>query len=779
VLSRFGLRSFAALVPLALAALAPATASAVDVGGSADITPPQVQSISISPATVDTDAVNDADRTATVTLHVTDDLSGWTGNTCVTYTSQAPAGGSPSSVFGCSPATNTGTDLDRTVTYKVTIPRFALTGTWSPSVCLQDKASNNKCYTATDLSAYGNAALTVTGTPDSAAPVLQGVTVSPSTANSDSALAADRTVSVSVHATDDQSGWAGTGMCVQYQSPALPTGGRQTAFGCSQPVTTGTDLDRTATYQLTIPRYAYPGAWTPSSLCLQDKAGNNKCYTTAQIEALGSGADVTVTGQGDIQAPKITNVTIAPNAIDSNSVADADRTVTVTIDATDDLSGWNGQTCVQFQSGRLPNGTFQTAFGCSATTSGTDLARESMFKVVIPRYAYPSNWALQSLCLTDNASNNHCYTASEIQAAGGTATLGVVDNTPPVVNCGTADTSWHAGNVSIDCTAGDPASGLKNPADAHFTLSTNVADGAEDSNAATGTHQVCDNSGNCVTAGPITGNKVDRKGPAISIASPVDGSHLDSGSSANADYSCGDAGSGVGSCTGDVPSGSALDATPGQHSFTVNAVDAVGNKSTKTVSYTVGSVDADGDGIADTADNCPAVANATQADLDGDGIGDACDSDIDGDGVPNATDNAPRVANPDQADLDHDGIGDVIDTDVDGDGVANTADNCQRVSNPDQADLDHDGIGDACDSDIDGDGVPNATDNAPRNANPDQADLDRDGIGDVIDPVVLPTTTDQCKNNGWPRWYSHNARFKNQGDCVSYVTTGGKNLPAA
>ena len=35
--------------------------------------------------------------------------------------------------------------------------------------------------------------------------------------------------------------------------------------------------------------------------------------------------------------------------------------------------------------------------------------------------------------------------------------------------------------------------------------------------------------------------------------------------------------------------------------------------------------DTDGDGIPDAADNCPLVANPTQADKDGDGIGDACD----------------------------------------------------------------------------------------------------------------------------------------------------------
>lgn len=38
------------------------------------------------------------------------------------------------------------------------------------------------------------------------------------------------------------------------------------------------------------------------------------------------------------------------------------------------------------------------------------------------------------------------------------------------------------------------------------------------------------------------------------------------------------------------------------------------------------SLDADADGVADAADNCPAVSNADQADSDEDGIGDVCDA---------------------------------------------------------------------------------------------------------------------------------------------------------
>jgi hypothetical protein len=40
--------------------------------------------------------------------------------------------------------------------------------------------------------------------------------------------------------------------------------------------------------------------------------------------------------------------------------------------------------------------------------------------------------------------------------------------------------------------------------------------------------------------------------------------------------------------------------------------------------------------------------------------------------------------------------------------------------------------------------------------------------------VVLPTQKGQCKKNGWQNFAG---MFKNQGDCVSYVATRGKNQP--
>ena len=79
-------------------------------------------------------------------------------------------------------------------------------------------------------------------------------------------------------------------------------------------------------------------------------------------------------------------------------------------------------------------------------------------------------------------------------------------------------------------------------------------------------------------------------------------------------------------------------------------------------------LDADGDSVLDSSDNCPLVANLDQLDSDGDTRGDACDDD-DADGVLDTLDNCPLLANPDQLDTDGDTQGDVCDNDDDGDGL--------------------------------------------------------------------------------------------------------------
>jgi N-acetylneuraminic acid mutarotase len=136
-----------------------------------------------------------------------------------------------------------------------------------------------------------------------------------------------------------------------------------------------------------------------------------------------------------------------------------------------------------------------------------------------------------------------------------------------------------------------------------------------------------------------------------------------------------------------------------------NGTNSLGYRNDGGIYYPVG--DPDADDLCADVDNCPVVANASQADNDADGLGDACDADDDDDAVLDTADNCPRVANSDQADADGDLAGEVCDRcpglfnpyqlDTDGDGAGDLCDNCSVVANASQADADGDGAGDSCD----------------------------------------------------------------------------------
>ena len=190
------------------------------------------------------------------------------------------------------------------------------------------------------------------------------------------------------------------------------------------------------------------------------------------------------------------------------------------------------------------------------------------------------------------ALGNTTVTCNATDAAGNPAVatmfvVHVVDTHAPAVTCGSADGSWHATDVSIACTANDGGSGLANAGDASFSLSTSVAAGTETANASTGSRNVCDVSGNCSTAGPIAGNKIDKKGPIgiTFVGGPAAGGVYYFGSvPAAPTCTATDGGSGLLSC---VVTG--YSNAIGAQTLTATAKDNVLNSSTATLNFTVNS----------------------------------------------------------------------------------------------------------------------------------------------------------------------------------------------
>ena len=153
--------------------------------------------------------------------------------------------------------------------------------------------------------------------------------------------------------------------------------------------------------------------------------------------------------------------------------------------------------------------------------------------------------------------------------------------------------------------------------------------------------------------------------------------------------------------------------------------------------------DSDGDGFADSDDNCPNISNPLQADHDiSGGIdgGNECDEDDDNDGIIDTEDSCPlgdigwNSTIPDH-DFDSDGCRDSTeDSDDDNDGVLDSQDNCQFFPNPLQYNHDADSSGDECDFDDDNDGIVDIEDDCPiGEIGAGNTDFDRDGCHDSED----------------------------------------------
>lgn len=214
------------------------------------------------------------------------------------------------------------------------------------------------------------------------------------------------------------------------------------------------------------------------------------------------------------------------------------------------------------------------SIGCTATDGGSGLASTGDASFSLSTSVSAGNE-------TASASTDNRVVQDEVgnSATAGPITGNKVDRKAPQITCGSSDGVWHAVSVSIGCTATDGGAGLALVGDASFSLSTSVAAGNETANAATNSHPVADAVGNSATAGPVSGNKVDRKAPTIAITAPAQNATYTYRQPVPASYSCTDGGSGVAQCSGNVANGANIPSTnPGANTFTVNARDNVGNQ---------------------------------------------------------------------------------------------------------------------------------------------------------------------------------------------------------
>ena len=172
--------------------------------------------------------------------------------------------------------------------------------------------------------------------------------------------------------------------------------------------------------------------------------------------------------------------------------------------------------------------------------------------------------------------------------------------------------------------------------------------------------------------------------------------------------------------------------------------------------------DSDGDGVLDSVDNCPDVANGDQADSDSDTVGDACDgcpddankndpgtcgcgiadTDTDSDGNPDCVDSCPGDGTKTEPGVCGCGI---ADTDTDIDGTPDCNDNCPN--DPSKTEPGVCGCGIA-DTDTDSDGNPDCVDSCPGDSTKTEPGVCGCGIADTdTDIDGTPDCKDNCPND--------------------------------
>ena len=605
--------------------------------------------------------VTSGPATVTVRLFLTDDLSGVTFTEGYPWFVNAVTLRSPGDLQFryVQPWTFTlveGDALAGAWQADVVIPRWAESGTWKvDALTLQDKAGNSVFLDTAALDALGfNTSLEVTSEPDLASPVLLGTEITPGAVDtSDEGV----TVAVRLHVTDDVSGVdlssANLGL---FPAVSVSSPDRSFSRWCQEPtLVEGDPLDGTWSAECSFPRYSQEGEWG-LDINLADAAGNTERWSTGRLSLAGFPSVVVLTSTpSDVTPLTLSSFSFAPTFIDTSS---SPKDVTLTAGFTDDISGVSGVQ-VRFKS---PSGG-QTREGVAyQLSSGTALNGVVTGVITFPQFSEAGTWRVDQLFYYDAVFNYRFVNgADNIAALGFPTILNVVRAS--LVGDGSIDAG---GGTVVDDTFGDnaqvtlPAGAVAEPTDVAIdVLESPLTFPMPSGFSAPGTRFV-NISFTPYPAMPLPPPGATLVLPLVNRLPP--GSPL-------ALYR-------VNPDTGLLEAAVSVFGGP-----VVGTVDADGQSATFTgvskLSVVVALLpDGDNDGVADVHDNCPSIANATQADNDQDGLGDACDADDDNDGVPDAQDNCPLVANPAQADTDRDGTGDTCDPDDDNDGVLDGEDQC-------------------------------------------------------------------------------------------------------
>ena len=374
----------------------------VDVTGwyaRSDTVPPELVSLSIDPATVDTSMQS---QTITVTVHIRDDLSGVGPEGLAEVSFGRPNSGGFAIRF-YERSRISGTSTDGVYQKQFTLPTMAAPGTYLiSSIWINDNVGNVTVIRPDELAARGlPTGFGQVGVGDSGGPQLQSIEFDRTTVDTSTG---PQDVHLTVRITDDMAGFESGG--VQFYH----SGQVQVAPLYGYMRQSGTALDGIYVTTLTLPRYSAPGLWYVDAVWLNDTVGNTSDLVHPELAARGV-PEVEQLGAGDTTPPALVDVTFDPVAVNTSTQA---QTITVTVRLTDDLAGAGERRWPAYVELASPSHHTQSVWTVQRI-AGDAFDGTYQGTIVLPAYSEPGVWTVM-LDVTDDIGNARQIFADELAA---------------------------------------------------------------------------------------------------------------------------------------------------------------------------------------------------------------------------------------------------------------------------------------------------------------------------------------------------------------------------
>ena len=393
-----------------------------------DTTPPVLKSFDFDPKAID---VSSAAATFTATMHVTDDLSGFSFGYFYIY---SPSFGQ-NAVGYC--YLSTGTPLDGDAQCIVNIPQNAEAGNWVINfISIGDNTGNYQTIdTATLTSLTFPTVLSVTSSaPDITPPQLSSFSLAPAAIDVSSG---PQSVTFMLGATDAQTGvdiscQVRCYYTIELRSPSGLQLQREIDYNVQQ--LSGSPQDGIWQLAVTLPQYAEAGIWTVSYLVLHDLVGNVQFFSSTDLQGRGFPTAFSVmSAPSDTQPPQLTSLTFTPNFVDTTA---SSRLINLTAGMVDNLSGLNfsytgkspglGNNYGYFYF-RSPSGNQSMyVFVQEPRLAGTPLNGTWQGTGYLPQYSEAGTWSLTNVYFYDLAGNLASYSQAQLTTLGFPTTLAVI-----------------------------------------------------------------------------------------------------------------------------------------------------------------------------------------------------------------------------------------------------------------------------------------------------------------------------------------------------------------